>query len=116
MTQHDALIIPSHSEGLPMTALEAMSLRLPVIATAVGALPELLGDSRGKLIPRPTTDAIVSAVEECRSDYGAAEKAADRAYDFVRRHYSPRTLISRLQPLIDTMIPGPAEQLTGPQV
>jgi glycosyltransferase involved in cell wall biosynthesis len=50
--QADAVIMPSLSEGLPMTALEAMSCGLPLIASDVGGLPEVVEpDETGLLLP-----------------------------------------------------------------
>ena len=45
-----ALILPSYTEGFPNSVLEAMALRIPVIATSVGAIPEMLADDCGFLI------------------------------------------------------------------
>ena len=42
--------LPSRTEGVPGTALEAMAMRTPVVATAVGGLPTLLADGRGLLV------------------------------------------------------------------
>jgi glycosyltransferase involved in cell wall biosynthesis len=43
------LVVPSHTEGFGMTALEAMTVGVPVIASNRGALPEVLGDA-GRLV------------------------------------------------------------------
>ena len=47
----DFLLHTSKAEGLGLTVLEAMACGLPVVATETGAMPELLGDGRGTLIP-----------------------------------------------------------------
>jgi glycosyltransferase involved in cell wall biosynthesis len=65
MAQSDFLIFPSYSEGFPLTVLEAMSLSLPVIATSVGALPEMVTEEEGGyLIPPRSADALISAIEK----------------------------------------------------
>lgn len=43
-------VLPSRTEGVPATVLEAMAMRVPVVATAIGGLPTLLQDGRGTLV------------------------------------------------------------------
>jgi len=57
MGECDVLTLMSAREGLPMVILEAMSVGLPVIATAVGGIPEAVGDGEtGFLVPRNADD------------------------------------------------------------
>lgn len=59
----DIFVLPSKSEGISNTILEAMATELPVIATAVGGNPELVQDGHaGRLIPPDNCDALVDAL------------------------------------------------------
>jgi glycosyltransferase involved in cell wall biosynthesis len=62
----DVLALPSRTEGLPMAVLEAMAAGLPVIASAVGSLPEVLGEGAGMLFPAGDIDALRAALMELR--------------------------------------------------
>lgn len=52
----DMFVLPSESEGMPLSLIEAMGQGVPVLATRVGGIPELLGDA-GVLLPDPSEDA-----------------------------------------------------------
>jgi glycosyltransferase involved in cell wall biosynthesis len=65
MAKSDFLIFPSYSEGFPLTVLEAMTLSLPIIATQVGAIPEMVSENEGGyLIPARATDALINAIKK----------------------------------------------------
>jgi len=65
----DILVLPSYSESFPMVVLEAMSHGCAVIATSVGALPEMIADgSEGILIPPGDHRALSSALRSLLSD------------------------------------------------
>ena len=58
------LLMTSHTEGLPMVAVEAMAAGLPVVATTVGELPWLVRqDQDGRLVPHGNTGAMADALE-----------------------------------------------------
>lgn len=58
------LVLPSFAEGLPMTIMEAMSLRRPVLTTYVAGIPELVQQGKhGWLFPAGSIDALTEAME-----------------------------------------------------
>ncbi|NLM42904.1 MAG: glycosyltransferase family 4 protein [Clostridiales bacterium] len=51
--QHDILVLPSYSEGLPLVLLEAMSMGVPIVASQVGGIPEIVKDEYNGLLFEP---------------------------------------------------------------
>ena len=71
----EVVVVPSLGEGFGMVALEAMERGRPVIASAVGGLPEIVDDGRtGLLVPSSDTDALATALRGLAGD--AARTAA----------------------------------------
>jgi len=54
LTASDVFVLASHQEGMPISILEAMAIGLPIIATDIDGVPELIDESNGFLIPSPS--------------------------------------------------------------
>jgi glycosyltransferase involved in cell wall biosynthesis len=85
LEEADVFLLPSHAEGMPNAVLEAMAAGLPVIASAVGALPEMLPD--GILIPPGDPEAIACAIEELVQDPERRQRLGRRNWERVETHY-----------------------------
>jgi glycosyltransferase involved in cell wall biosynthesis len=88
MRAMDVLVNTSHTEGTPLTVLDAMQLEVPVVATAVGGVPALLA-GRGVVVAERSASVVAQAVAALLADVprGAALVAAARAH--VAAHHAP---------------------------
>lgn len=80
--EHDLLVWPSTYEGFGLVLLEAMSQRLPAVATLVGCAPDLVSDGEtGLSVPPRDASAIASAIARLMKDDGLRRRigAAARA-------------------------------------
>ena len=82
----DAFVLPSLTEGMPLAALEAMACERPIVASAVGELPQLLrGTQRGLLVRAGDGAELVQAM---RATFLAGRGADATARAIVERAYS----------------------------
>ena len=82
-----AIVVPSRMESLPTTIKEAFYLNVPVIATNVGGIPELVIDNKtGLLVPSENPEKLADAVNELLSDTEKAKKLARNGNDFVKKN------------------------------
>ena len=69
LASSDVFVLPSNWEGLPYTVIEAMMAGLPVVATSVGGVPELVEDGvTGFLVPRSDPEALAEALQRLIDD------------------------------------------------
>lgn len=89
MRAFDALANCSLTEGIPNAILEAMSAGTPVVATAVGGVPELIKDNdTGILVSPGDSEALASGLQEVLGDPEFSGRIGAAGQDWVRAHFS----------------------------
>jgi L-malate glycosyltransferase len=89
LAQADAFVLPSRSEAFPNGAIEAMAAGLPVVASRVGGLLDLIDDGRTGLLVEPDNPAaLASAIESLVISPERAAALGATARDEVARRYS----------------------------
>jgi len=105
-------VLASESEGFPNVVLEAMAAGLPVVATRVGGVPEIIEDGlSGILIPPQSHQALAEAVLRVMQNRPLAALLAHAGQQRVRRHFSFDRLVAEAERLYS---PAPPQQITDP--
>ena len=82
ISEADGFVLPSRAEGLPMALLEAMAAGLPVVVTAVGAMPEVVEDGvHGFLVPPNDAKALADALDRLAADPALRSQMGSSARD-----------------------------------
>lgn len=102
----DVVVLPSEHEGLPTILVEAASLGVPIIASAVGGIPDLLAGSRGALLPALSADAVAAALTAFAARRDAAAAAAERLRTHVWDVYDANRNAARLLECYRSLAPG----------
>ena len=102
----DALVLSSAWEGMPNVILEAMAAAKPVVATTVGAVPEVVSDGEtGLIIPPHDHEALADAMERLMDLPKDTRQALGRAgYNRVLTDFSRETVIDRWEELFDQLL------------
>lgn len=80
--------LPSYSEGFPYVILEAMAFACPIVATQVGAIPEMLSDGCGELIEAQKVEPLEIALKHLLSNSNEAYKLGINAHKKVLDNYT----------------------------
>ncbi|AUX21509.1 uncharacterized protein SOCEGT47_019950 [Sorangium cellulosum] len=101
LLQADVFFLPSHMEGLPNAMIEAMSAALPVVATRVGAIPDVVTPGRtGFLTAVGDTDAMADALSTLLDDPALARAMGDACRAHVEQHHAIETIWPRFAAIL----------------
>ena len=84
----DIFVHPSLQEGLSNSLLEAMALGLPVVATRIGGIPEVVGEEGGLLIPPRDAETLAEAIMILLQDHSRRKDLGRTARARVVQHFT----------------------------
>jgi glycosyltransferase involved in cell wall biosynthesis len=101
----DFFALPSRMEGLPLSALEAMAQRLPVVASKVGGLPEVVLDGQhGFLVPPADPEALAKAMGKLAGDPELRRTLGGAAYARARAEFSFEHMTQKYDDLYERLV------------
>jgi glycosyltransferase involved in cell wall biosynthesis len=93
---------PARWEGFGLVLLEAMAARLPIVATAVSAIPEIVEtDQSGVVVPPDDPPALAQALDRLLGDPPLCARLADRAHRRLTAQFSPVRMVRAHEELYD---------------
>lgn len=110
MRMTPVFVLPSFTEGFPMVILEAMAMGCAVVATAVGAIPEMLAsrsaDPCGICLPECRADSLKEAIEQLMNNPQAVADYGRKATARVLQQYTMNNIFPRYIQVWQNALPG----------
>ena len=101
----DAVVLPSRWEGLPLVVLEALARGRPVVASAVGGIPEVIEDGiHGRLVPPDDAPALAAALEDCFRRSDVAQQMGRRGARLIQERYSWPRVVESFETIYDEVM------------
>jgi len=101
----DLFVMPSLWEGLSLAMLSAMAAGLPVVATSVGGVPQVLGeDEYGFTVPSGDAAALAARIAQCLADPSGMAHLGAKAVQRVRENYSDEAMVRRVEAVYERVL------------
>lgn len=102
----DVLLMPSRYEGLPMTLLEAMAMGLPVVASKLDGIAEVIGDGgEGFLVPSDDAALFVERTAALLADAELSSRISKNARAKIEASFSVERMTSSVEDIYDRFLP-----------
>jgi glycosyltransferase involved in cell wall biosynthesis len=99
----DLFVLPTRGDNLPVAVLEAMANAVPVVATHVGGIPELVDDESGILVPPDDPAALARACERVLASEDLRTSLARGGVRRVEQHFEVHAVARRLLAVYDEL-------------
>jgi glycosyltransferase involved in cell wall biosynthesis len=101
----DVAVLPSYREAQGLTILEAMALSRPVVASAVGGIPEMIEHGRtGLLVPPRDPEALAGAIVRVLTDHPYADTLARAGHDLVYERFCVELMVRAVETIYDEAV------------
>jgi len=98
LAEADLFVLPSYTEGLPMALLEAMSWGVPVIASPVGGIPQVIRDEEnGLMVPAGDVEGLSRALARLLADRELADRLGAAGRATIEAQFALEGALARLQ-------------------
>jgi teichuronic acid biosynthesis glycosyltransferase TuaC len=83
----DVFTLPSYTEGMPTVVIEALALKVPVICTEVGSVPDLFGEHRQLLIESKSVSSLVNRINDILNRNLYTTQVQQELYEHIQKNY-----------------------------
>jgi glycosyltransferase involved in cell wall biosynthesis len=110
----DVAVLPSYREAQGLSILEAMALSRPVVASAVGGIPEMIEDGlTGLLVPPREPAPLAAAIVRLLKDHPYADTLAKAAQNLVHDRFCVELMVRAIETIYDECVEGEDRRLAA---
>ncbi|MBU1185840.1 MAG: glycosyltransferase family 4 protein [Acidobacteria bacterium] len=100
----DQFVLSSHLEGMGSSLLDAMASRLPIVATRVGGIPDVIThEETGLLVPSKNPEKLAAAILRLMEDGDLSARLGEEGYRTVHRKYSAEAMAGKVISLYERL-------------
>ncbi len=97
LNQATLMALPSYSEGIPLSLMEAMAFRVPVVSTRICGIPELIEDGESGFLVKPgDPEGLSERIKQLLSDEALRQKFTETGYKKVYEDFNLKTVMDKL--------------------
>jgi len=99
------LVLPSYTEGIPLSILEGMAAGLPVVTTPVGGIPDFFVNGKmGQMVPVRDSNALYKALADLLQNPELASRIGNNNREFAHSNLTPARFVERLRAIYSDTI------------
>ena len=103
LAESSFLVLPSYTEGFPNVVVEAMMCQKPVVATSVGAIPDMLSDNCGIVIPPQNVKMLSDSMETMITDVSLREQFGVNGREKALNNYASDLVFKKYMDVWETV-------------